>query len=221
MDEIVFLIIIALSLFIIYGLHKMFNKQGIYYALVILSLIGYILSFKITTVLKMNVNLGIPLLIATFTCLYLILIKYGDKDIKKIYSATFISNIILALIIVTMIYYVPSLIETASMNIKETFENNYKLLIMYPLIVLAGEYLINKIYGYVTAVQNNIFLSVMLSYIISAVIYIIVYYIIGYIGVMTIRDSLYLGITSFIIGIVVTIINIGFIYLMTRKKVKK
>lgn len=221
MNEIVLLIIVALSLFLIYGLQKILNKQGLYYALTILSLIGYIFSFKITTILRMNVNLGIVAVIAMYSCLYLILMKYDNKDIKKIYKITLYSNIILGIFIIIMNYYIPSLTEIISVNIKGTFEHNYKILILYPFIVTLGEYIINKIYGYVTLVQNNIFLTVIVSYIISAVCYIVLFYVLGYIGIMPFRDSLFLGVTTYIIGIVITMINIAFIYLLTRKKVKK
>lgn len=221
MEEIVLLVLIALSLFIIYALYKILDKQGLYYGLIMLDLLAYILTFKITTVLKMNINIGIVPLISSFTCLYLILIKYGNKNIKNIFKITFLSNVVFGLLLTTTNYFFPSLTDTISKSIEETFITNYKLLILFPIVVFSGQYVINKIYGYVTDVQNNIFLATMLSYIISAIIYIIFYYLIGYINILTIRDSLYLGVTTYITGIIVTIINIAFIYSLNRKKAKK
>lgn len=221
MEEIILLVLIALSLFIIYALYKILDKQGLYYSLIMLDLLAYILTFKITTVLKMNINIGIVPLISSFTCLYLILIKYGNKNIKNIFKITFLSNVVFGLLLTTTNYFFPSLTDTISKSIEETFITNYKLLILFPIVVFSGQYVINKIYGYVTDVQNNIFLATMLSYIISAIIYIIFYYLIGYINILTIRDSLYLGVTTYITGIIVTIINIAFIYSLNRKKAKK
>ena len=221
MEEIILLVLIALSLFIIYALYKILDKQGLYYGLIMLDLLAYILTFKITTVLKMNINIGIVPLISSFTCLYLILIKYGNKNIKNIFKITFLSNVVFGLLLTTTNYFFPSLTDTISKSIEETFITNYKLLILFPIVVFSGQYVINKIYGYVTEVQNNIFLATMLSYIISAITYIIIFYIIGYINILTIRDSLYLGVTTYITGIIVTIINIAFIYSLNRKKAKK
>lgn len=221
MEEIILLVLIALSLFIIYALYKILDKQGLYYGLIMLDLLAYILTFKITTVLKMNINIGIVPLISSFTCLYLILIKYGNKNIKNIFKITFLSNVVFGLLLTTTNYFFPSLTDTISKSIEETFITNYKLLILFPIVVFSGQYVINKIYGYVTDVQNNIFLATMLSYIISAIIYIIFYYLIGYINILTIRDSLYLGVTTYITGIIITIINIAFIYSLNRKKAKK
>ena len=221
MNEIILIILIGLSLLIIFSLTKLLDKNGLCYALLILDVLGYILSFKITSVFKMNINTSIIPLISSFTCLYILLIKYGNKDINKIIKITLYSNIIFGLIILITNYYIPALTETISINIQETFEYNNKILIFYPLAVLLGQYCINKIYGYVTLIQNNIFLSVILTYIISAVIYIIIYYLVGYINILSLRDSLYLGITSYIIGICITLINIAFIYVINRKKVKK
>ena len=221
MEEIILLVLIALSLFITYALYKILDKQGLYYSLIMLDLLAYILTFKITTVLKMNINIGIVPLISSFTCLYLILIKYGNKNIKNIFKITFLSNVVFGLLLTTTNYFFPSLTDTISKSIEETFITNYKLLILFPIVVFSGQYVINKIYGYVTDVQNNIFLATMLSYIISAITYIIIFYIIGYINILTIRDSLYLGVTTYITGIIVTIINIAFIYSLNRKKAKK
>lgn len=221
MEEIIILVLITLSLFIIYALHKILDKQGLYYGLIMLDLLAYILTFKITTVLKMNINIGIIPLISSFACLYLILIKYGNKDIKNIFKLTFLSNVVFGLLLTTTNYYFPSLTDTISKSIEETLITNYKLLILFPIVVFLGQYLINKIYGYVTDIQNNIFLATMLSYIISAITYIILFYLIGYINILPIRDSLYLGVTTYIVGIMITIINIAFIYLLNRKKAKK
>ena len=79
MEEIIVLILIALTLLTIFCLYRMFDKRGLYFSLVILNLISFVLSFKITYVFRMNINVGIIPLISTFSILYLFLTKYNSK----------------------------------------------------------------------------------------------------------------------------------------------
>ena len=54
MEELIALILIVLTLLIIFCLYKMFDKRGLYFSLVIMDLIAFVLSFKITYVFKMK-----------------------------------------------------------------------------------------------------------------------------------------------------------------------
>ena len=96
MSEIITLIIIILSLLTIFCLYKFLDKRGLYFALIIFNIITFILSFKISIILKMNVNTGIITLIEMFTILYIFIINYGDKELKEIIKITLISNIMVA-----------------------------------------------------------------------------------------------------------------------------
>ena len=107
---------------------------------------------------------------------------------------------------------------TISINIQGTFEHNYKILILFPIMMFLSQYLIAKLYYFVSQIQSNIPICIILTYIITALIYIIIFYIIYYIKVLSLSDSLYIGLSTYIVGLIVTIINIVFINLIVNSK---
>lgn len=221
MSETILIIIALLSMFVTYCLYKIFDKNGLYYAIIILNIIGFILSFKIVAVFKLNINLGIIVFISSLIDLYIFTIKFGKKEINNIIKQTLYSNVIILLLIILTNYFIPTITETISINMKGTFEYNYKILAFYPFIVLISQYLAIKLFTLVTKIQDNIFVSIILTYIITAVLYTIIFSVISYINILTVRESIFIGISTYIFGIIITIINTIYVYLFTGKKVKK
>lgn len=222
MNEILFITIILLTMLSIFCLLKLYHKQGLIYALTILDIITFILSFKIIEVFRLNINLGIVPYIGTLTTIYLYLIKYGSKEIKKIEFLCLYTNLTIALLLVIMNYMIPAITETISINIQGTFEHNYKILLFYPIMMILSQYLITKLFTFVSQIQSNISISIILTYIITALVYVILFYMVCYIKVLTIADSLYIGLSTYIVGLIVTIINVIFINsILNSKKVLK
>lgn len=220
MEEIIILVLVFLSLLTILCLYKMLDKRGLYFAIVILNLIGFVLSFKITYAFKMNINTSIIPIIATLSVMYIFIIKYGIKEIKNLIKITLYSNIATALLLVIMNYFIPAITETISINMQGTFEYNYKILIAYPLIILISQLTLSKLYQLIYTLQNNILICISLTHIITSLIYTVVFCIVSYIDIIQIQYSLFLGISTYILGLAILIINIIFInYLVKSKKV--
>lgn len=221
MEEIILITLILLALLTIFCLYKMLDKRGLYFALVILNIISFVLAFKITYVFKMNVNTSIISIIPMLTIIYIFLSKYGHKEIKNLIRITLYSNIITALFLIIMNYFVPAVTETISINMQGTFEYNYKILLTYPILILLTQTGIVKLYRLVFSIQENIILCIALTHIITSVLYTVVLCVISYINIMNIKYSLFVGISSYIIGLPILIINIIFInYILKNKKVK-
>ena len=221
MEEIILIILILLALLTIFCLYKMLDKRGLYFALVLLNIISFVLAFKITYVFKMNVNTSIISIIPTLTILYIFLAKYGDKEINNLIKLTLYSNIVIGLLLIIMNFFIPAVTETISINMQGTFEYNYKILIAYPLLIFLTQKGIVKLYKLVSSIQENIVLCTILTHIITALLYTVILCTISYIGLMKIRHSLFVGISTYIIGLPIMIINVIFInYLWKNKKVK-
>lgn len=222
MNEILFIIIILLTLLTIFCLSKLYGKQGLTYALIVLDIISFILSFKIIEVFRLNINLGIVPYIGTLSIIYIYTIKYGPKEIKKNEMICLYTNIIITILLLIMNYMIPAITETVSINIQGTFEYNYKILIIFPIMMFLSQYLITIVYNFVSKIQSNIPICIILTYIITALVYIIIFYILCYIKVLSISDSLYIGLSTYIVGLIITIINVVFInYIVNSKKVLK
>ena len=218
MEEIIVLLLALLSLLAIFCLYKLLDKRGLYFAMIIFELITFVLTFKITYAFKLNINIGIIPYISTLTIIYIFIIKYGYQEIKNLLTISIYTNVSAAIFLVIMNYFVPAITETISINMQGTFEYNYKILIIYPLIMLLSQYIIIKLYKIVSSLQAGNILAIILTYIMTAIVYTIIFYIISYIGIQKIKDSLFLGVSTYIIGLPITIINIIFINLLTKHK---
>ena len=131
------------------------------------------------------------------------------------------TNIGSSILLAIMNFYIPAITETISINMEGTFEYNYKILIIYPLIVLISQYIVVNLYKLINEIQNNINISVILNYIITALIYTVLYSVLIYINTIELKYSLFVGISTYIIGLPVIIINLIFINYITDKLVKK
>lgn len=218
---IIVLLLILVSLLLIYSMYKIYDKRGLYFSLVIMNIMSFILSFKIIKIFSLNINLGLIPMISIFTIIYIIITKYSIKDKKTILSLSLYTNIITSILILITNYFIPTVSETISISIKGTFEYNYKILILYPIIILLSQYTIIKLFNYLKELQSNIIINITLTYITTGLVYTLVFYLIAYINLIDIKNTIFMGVSSFLIGIIITLLNTLIIDLIFKKKVKK
>lgn len=218
---IIVLLLILVSLLLIYSMYKIYDKRGLYFSLVIMNIMSFILSFKIIKIFSLNINLGLIPMISIFTIIYIIITKYSIKDKKNILSLSLYTNIITSILILITNYFIPTVSETISISIKGTFEYNYKILIIYPIIILLSQYIIIKLFNYLKELQSNIIINITLTYITTGLVYTLVFYLIAYINLIDIKNTIFMGVSSFLIGIIITLLNTLIIDLIFKKKVKK
>ena len=218
---IIVLLLILVSLLLIYSMYKIYDKRGLYFSLVIMNIMSFILSFKIIKIFSLNINLGLIPMISIFTIIYIIITKYSIKDEKTILSLSLYTNIITSILILITNYFIPTVSETISISIKGTFEYNYKILILYPITILLSQYIIIKLFNYLKELQSNIIINITLTYITTGLVYTLVFYLIAYINLIDIKNTIFMGVSSFLIGIIITLLNTLIIDLIFKKKVKK
>ena len=218
---IIVLLLILVSLLLIYSMYKIYDKRGLYFSLVIMNIMSFILSFKIIKIFSLNINLGLIPMISIFTIIYIIITKYSIKDKKTILSLSLYTNIITSILILITNYFIPTVSETISISIKGTFEYNYKILILYPITILLSQYIIIKLFNYLKELQSNIIINITLPYITTGLVYTLVFYLIAYINLIDIKNTIFMGVSSFLIGIIITLLNTLIIDLIFKKKVKK
>lgn len=219
MAEAILIIMILLMILTIFCLYKMYDKRGLYFSLVIINIIAFIFSFKVAEVLKLNINLGIVPFVGMMTILFMFILKYGIEEQKNLVKITLCSNIIIALLLIIMNYFVPATTETVSINMQGTFEYNYKILIVYPIITAISQILSMKLFNIVNQIQTSIIISGILTYIMTALLYTVVYTVLIYIKIMEVKSNLFIGISSYILGLIVMIINIMILNTIYKKKV--
>ena len=222
MNEIIFVVILIISLLSIYCLYKIFDKPGLYYNLIIFIETAIISSFKIMKIFNFNLNINIILLVSIMTIVYILLTKYNVKETKNIIRISSITIIFSTLILLILSYYIPSINDTIAINIKSTFIHNYKVLISLPLTLLGGIISTIKLYQFINKLQDNIYINIILTYIITGLIYTVIFQIFGYLNIIDIYNSIFIGLTSYLFGLIITITQLSVINLiLNQKKVRE
>ena len=218
MNEIILVVILIISLMSIYCLYKIFDKMGLYYSLIIFIEIAIITSFKIMKIFNFNLNFNILFLTCIMTIIYIILAKYNVKELNNIIKVSCITTVFSALIVLLLGYYIPSINSTIAINIKSTFIYNYKVLIFLPITLLGGIIATTKLYQFISKLQDNIYINIVLTYIITGLIYTVAFQILGYLNIIKIYNSIYIGLTSYLFGLIITAIQLIIINLILKKK---
>ena len=218
MNEIILTVILIISLMSIYCLYKIFDKAGLYYSLIIFIETAIITSFKIMKIFNFNLNINILFLVCIMTIIYIILAKYNTKELNNIIKVSCITTIFSVLIVLLLGYYIPSINSTIAINIKSTFINNYKVLIALPITLIGGIIATTKLYQFISKLQDNIYINIVLTYINTGLIYTVVFQILGYLNVIKIYNSIYIGLTSYLFGLIITIIQLFIINLILKQK---
>ena len=222
MNEIIFVVILIISLLSIYCIYKIFDKPGLYYSLIIFIETAIISSFKIMKIFNFNLNINIILLVSIMTIVYILLTKYNVKETKNIIRISSITIIFSTLILLILSYYIPSINDTIAINIKSTFIHNYKVLISLPLTLLGGIISTIKLYQFINKLQDNIYINIILTYIITGLIYTVIFQIFGYLNIIDIYNSIFIGLTSYLFGLIITITQLSIINLiLNQKKVRE
>ena len=222
MSEIIFFVLITISILVVYCLNKIYDKRGLYYSLVLMSLITFIFSFKIVKIFTLNINLNIITMVSIYTIIYILIFKYNTKETKNILLLTTYTNVISALFLLLINYYIPSVTETVSISIEGTFLYNYKILIAYPIIMLLSEFITIKLFNFIKILSDNIYINIILTNVIVGLLYTLVFYLIAYINILKVNTSLFLGVTTFLVSIIITSINLILVKnLMKSKEVKE
>ena len=157
-------------------------------------------------------------LVFIMTIIYIILAKYNTKELNNIIKVSCITTIFSVLIVLLLGYYIPSINSTIAINIKSTFINNYKVLIALPITLIGGIIATTKLYQFISKLQDNIYINIVLTYIITGLIYTVVFQILGYLNIIKIYNSIYIGLTSYLFGLIITIIQLFIINLILKQK---
>ena len=132
MNEFILIIILFITMFTTYLLYKIYEKRGLFFAIVFQNIISFILSFKIVTILKLNINLGIVSILSVLTIMYLFMIKYGKKEINELIKISLYTNVLIAIFLTMINYFIPTLTETISINIKDTNQKDTTTALLSP-----------------------------------------------------------------------------------------
>lgn len=220
MNILIYLGILIISIMSIYLAKKYLGKQGLAITFIGMSALSFLLSFKYITLSTINLNSNSITFITMFTSLYLLLETTDKKEVKELTNLNFIINIFTGLMLYIMTYYTQSLIDTISINMKNVFMNNYRILIVYPLTTILANYLLIIMYNKIKNLYDNAFITTVTTYLLIGIIEGIIYTMLCYDTIIDYKTIILLILSTYMVRLIITIIYSLIIPKFTKKKVK-
>lgn len=133
MDCIVFILLMAICLGLVYIIHKYFEKEQFYLLSIIYVILSFILSFKLINILGININANIIFSSGLIMLLYYFVNRYSEKESRRLILITTITSLIIILFLVLTSLMLPSIYDNTSIFYRGLVFENLSLVILYPI----------------------------------------------------------------------------------------
>lgn len=219
MNILIYLGIAIICMASIYYANKLLGKLGLTITFIAMSTISFILTFKYVTLSTINLNSNCFPYVTMLTSLYLLLETASKKETKEIVNLNFIANIFTAVMLYIMINYTQILIDTISINMKNVFDSNSRILLVYPLTTLLSNYLSIWTYDKIKKLYDNHFISIVTIYLLVGIVEGIIYTFLCYRNILNIKTIILILLSSYMIRLIITVIYSLFLIITSKKKV--
>ena len=220
MNIVIYLCILIICVLSVYFSKKLLGKTGLIITLITSSILSQILTFKYIMLSTINVNANSITYVTMFTSLYLLLETSKKEEVKKIVKLNFFGAVFFSIMLYMMSYHVQSLTDSISINMKNVFITNSRMLIAYPITTLLSNYLLIWMYKKIRNLYDVPFITTVTTYMLIGIIESILFYFVSYYNIMQPKTIIKLILSSYMIRLIITIIYSIFLTILT-KKVKK
>ncbi len=221
MSELYFFVILAISMISVFLAYQLLSRTGLYIILTILTITSYILSFKIAKFFGLNINASIIPFVTLLITIYTIKEVENPKSVINIVALSTAACLATISTLLITNLYIPTVNDLISVNITQMLQDNFFTFISSPFVLIITIYIIAKYYPILRRSLHNKYLSVTFLYVTIGLIYSVIFALMSYIGKISIYEQLYIGISTYIIGLFITIIFLPiFGYLTNKRRVK-
>lgn len=218
MNEFILLCILIICLLSIYFTNKYLHTKGLTIIITVSSILSLILSFKYITISNLSFNSNVILYASMFISLSLLLEEGKQKEVQKITNLVFLLNIVSAIIIYLMTIYTQSLNDTISINMKNVFNDNYKILIVYPITMWIFQKLSITVYEKIKNIYDNLFISSTTTYLSVGLIESIIFITLCYYNSLNNQTIIRLILSNYMVRLIITVIYSLFLTIPQSKK---
>ena len=221
MNVIIYLIILIISMFSLYIFRKLLGDLGLKIIFILMSITSFLLTFKHITIGSLSLNANCITYITMFSCIYLLLENNEKKEISKLSNTNFIISIVCGILLYIMSYHTQSLVDTISVNMKNVFLGNTRILLAFPIITLLSNYLLIAMYEKIKKLYDNMFITTVTTFLLVGIIEGILYTLISYYNILTLKIIIELILSTYMIKLILTVIYSILLMILTQKKVVK
>ncbi len=221
MNLLIFILLIVLSIFFMYISLYMLDKKNYRYIYLIYSILGYLMSFKIIKLASINLSANIVIETLFLTLTYLIIEKTTKEEFIKIVKNIFKYNLLVGVLLLFGSLYIPVVTDVVSINIKYMIIDNYKILLIYPILLGILQLLTYLVYNSIKELKLNIQNNIIISSLTILMVDSVIFNLFAYLFKIKLSNIILLILSNYLIKILLTTI---YSYIISKqidnKKVK-
>ena len=188
---------------------------------IIMNIISLILSFKYIDLSTITLNASIITYVTMFSALYLLLENNTLKETKKTININFLITAFVSSLLFLTTLHQESIIDSISINMRNVFRTNYRILISYPVATLISNYLLLYLYQKIKNLYDIPFITTVTTYLVIGLISTLIFHLGSYYHILTIKNILELSLSTYMIGLILTVIYSIFLSKIKTTKVRK
>lgn len=221
MNILIYLCILIICLLSLYFFKLFLSNFGLIITMITMNLISLILSFKFVTLSTINLNANTICYITMFTSLYLLIETMKKEEVKKIINLNFFITVFASIFLFLMSYHTESITDSISINMKNVFITNYRILITYPISTLLSNYLLVALYKKIKSLYDLPFITTVTTYLVIGLVSNLTFYLGAYLNIFNIKTILESSLSTYMIGLIITVIYSLILPKYKSKKVVK
>lgn len=221
MNILIYLSILIILILFLFLISKLLGNLGLIMTTIMTSVLALITSFKYITLTTIDINSSVILYTTMYTSLYLLLENTTEKETKKIVVLNFLINIFTAFFLFLMSYHTQALTDSISINMKNVFIENYRILIIYPVSTFFSSILLILLYQKIKKLYDLPFITTVTTYLVVGLINALIFYLGSYYNIFTLKVIIELSLSTYMIGLIITVIYSLILPKLSKMKVIK
>lgn len=206
MNVIIYMCLLLILMVTLYYSKKILGDLGLKIMFILMSITSFILAFKYIILSTINFNANSITCITMFSSLYLFVDNNSKKEGRKITNLNFIICIFTAILLYLMTSYTQTITDTVGINMKNVFELNSRILIIYPITTLIANHILIMMYEKIKSLYDNMFISTVTTFLLVGLIQGILYTVLSYYNILTIKTIIELILATYMVKLILTVI---------------
>lgn len=214
MNYILIFVEMLLSYLILVILHKKYKIDGLYYYIIMATILSNIMLLNTIDILTYPLSVGFGITSSIIIATNILTHKKGPSELSKLIITIIISSII-SYSFLTLSSYMEISDTNKYTNIAYSiiFKNNIRMYLANTISLIISVYLSTKLYHIIKKIKNKIWISNILTVVIVEFIEAVIFTLIAYIFSTKVIDLIMISVIRYVIRLLIEVIGTAVIYI--------
>ena len=214
MNYILIFVEMLLSYLILVILHKKYKIDGLYYYIIMATILSNIMLLNTIDILTYPLSVGFGITSSIIIATNILTHKKGPSELSKLIITIIISSII-SYSLLTLSSYMEISYTNKYTNIAYSiiFKNNIRMYLANTISLIISVYLSTKLYYIIKKIKNKIWISNILTVIIVEFIEAVIFTLIAYMFSTKVIDLIMISVIRYVIRLLIEVIGTAVIYI--------